>query len=294
MLRYWLTRKPSYAILHVTTRCNLACRTCFVTPAVHEPDLTFFQSVARDLDPLMWLDIGGGEPFLRADLPEICSLFNAEVLSIPTNGWDTDTIVSRIPSIRKSFTGRIIISISLDGPEDIHDSIRAPGSWKRAVETIRRIRMIPDVSVKINTVVCNENLDPMPEFLPWVHTLGVDAHSLILLRGEPRDTSLSRPSPASIRALLPAIHNQLNMYTYDTSRLARRVLSAYHRLLWDVSIQTLEKKTQIVPCLGGSNHVVIWADKTVGSCEMLEPVGSLDEFDLSEPVSYTHLRAHET
>jgi MoaA/NifB/PqqE/SkfB family radical SAM enzyme len=230
----------------------------------------------------MWLDIGGGEPFLRSDLPEICSLFKAEVLSIPTNGWDTDSIVSGIHDIRTVFTGRLILSVSLDGPEAMHDSIRAPNSWKRAVRTIKLVRTIPDVSVKINTVICNENLDAIPAFLPWVHTLGVDAHSLILLRGEPRDNTLTTPSPDAIRALLPAIHTQLNTYSYDTNWLARRVLSAYHRLLWDVTIRTLESKTQVVPCLGGANHIVIWADKSAGSCEMLEPVGSLDEHRLSE------------
>ncbi|MCU0612107.1 MAG: radical SAM protein, partial [Candidatus Eisenbacteria bacterium] len=101
-------------VLYVTRRCNLACRTCFLPPGSDEPDLAFYRMLAGDLPRLMWLDIGGGEPFLRADLPEICGLFAASVLAIPTNGQDTGTIVPMVKEIAASARTRVVISLSVD------------------------------------------------------------------------------------------------------------------------------------------------------------------------------------
>jgi molybdenum cofactor biosynthesis enzyme MoaA len=44
---------------------------------------------------LFWLDIAGGEPFLRKDLAEIVSCFNFEVLQIPTNGSLPELIIKQ-------------------------------------------------------------------------------------------------------------------------------------------------------------------------------------------------------
>ncbi len=280
--RHWLTHKPSYLILHVTSRCNLSCRTCFLRAAHHEPELGFFASLANSLPELMWLDIGGGEPFLRDDLPELCGLFRTKILSIPTNGWDSDRVCRTVGKIRKRFHGKLILSISIDGPKDMHDRLRASGSWERAWDTFRNVRAMDGIAVKINTVICEENIDTLPDFLPWVRSQGPDAHSLILLRGDPNDPSLRLPSLERLKSCLPIILHELKQYSYGSGPLARRLLAGYHRLLWETSLAILEQKRQVIPCLGGSNHIVVWADKRAGSCEMLEPPGSLADSSLPE------------
>lgn len=250
-----------------------------------EPELHFFKRLAPELSNLMWLDIGGGEPFLRDDLPEICALFKTQILSIPTNGWDSDRIMLLLREVLAQRSDQILLSLSLDGPQEIHDTIRGKGSYDRALNTFERLRSLDRLLIKINTVVSQENLAALPEFLVQVRRVGPDAHSLVLLRGDPRDPEMQVPTAEELHKLLPSVLSELQHYSYGNSSLGRRILQSYHRFLWDVSIATLEQRTQVVPCLGGSNHIVIWPDKTVGSCEMLSPIASLENSSLSDVVS---------
>ena len=45
-----------------------------------------YKQLAADSESLMWLDIGGGEPFLRKDLADIICAFDSKIVHIPTNG----------------------------------------------------------------------------------------------------------------------------------------------------------------------------------------------------------------
>jgi sulfatase maturation enzyme AslB (radical SAM superfamily) len=177
---------------------------------------------------------------------------------------------------------QVLLSLSLDGPEEIHDAIRGKGSYDRALQTFERLRSLDRLLIKINTVVSRENLETLPEFLAETRRMGPDAHSLVLLRGDPRDPEMQVPTAEELRKLLPAVLSGLQHYSYGSNPLGRRLLQSYHRFLWDVSIATLEQRTQVVPCLGGSNHIVVWPDKTVGSCEMLAPTASLENSRLCD------------
>ncbi len=281
-IRYLLTGKPSSLTLYVTDRCTLACRTCFVRPGTNEPPMEFFRSLSREVPRLLWLDIGGGEPFLRGDLPAICRLFPASVLAIPTNGQDAGTIVPLVRDLARDRQGDVVISLSLDGPEHLHERVRGKGTWQRALATFEALKGVDGIALKVNTVVTRDNLEALPQFVAWVRAQGADGHSLIVLRGDPRDPSLSPPPPEELRAVAPAILAQLRRYRYAHGPLGARLLWAYHRTLWSLTAQTLEQARQVVPCLAGRNHLVVWADRSVGPCELLEPVARLDGTTLEE------------
>ena len=162
-IKYNFSPSIKHAILHVTNVCNMRCQHCFVDFEEKPFDLTLdeFRTLARDLNDFIWLDIGGGEPSLRKDLAEVISFFRAEEVSIPTNGWFPDKVVHMASSVSASIPGRLIITVSLDGFEATHDEIRQLGSFKKAVETLGRLREVPGIRVKINTVVCERNADEL-------------------------------------------------------------------------------------------------------------------------------------
>ena len=54
-------------------------------------------------------------------------------------------------------------------------------------------------------------------------------------------------------------------------------LKNYHRHMWKTSLETIEQKTQIIPCLAGKSSVVVWGNGDVSSCEMLPAVGNMDK-----------------
>ncbi len=83
------------ALMEVTNRCNISCPICFSgSPEKdgHEPDLAAVQGMYRtilDSGGPFPLQLSGGEPTLRDDLPEIVALgkqMGFEMIQINTNG----------------------------------------------------------------------------------------------------------------------------------------------------------------------------------------------------------------
>ncbi|NIL98786.1 MAG: hypothetical protein GTO62_17110, partial [Planctomycetales bacterium] len=79
---------------------------------------------------LFWLDLAGGEPFLRKDLVAIMECFQAQVMQVPTNGSFPERILEDVRQMKKRLSAEITISFSIDGLQERHEQIRqAPGNW---------------------------------------------------------------------------------------------------------------------------------------------------------------------
>ena len=55
--------------------------------------------------------------------------------------------------------------------------------------------------------------------------------------------------------------------------------------MWKVSLQTLQTQTQVIPCLAGKAHAVVWGDGAVSSCEMLPTIDIIKNNKLSDIIS---------
>jgi len=284
VVRYRIRPSIRHLILHVTNICNMRCQHCFVNFEEKPNDLTFqeIESVARDINDLIWLDIGGGEPCLRKDLVDVVGLFRAREISIPTNGWFPDRIVPVAAAITERTGGRLIVTVSLDGFEETHDEMRMKGSFRRAHETIRRLKEIPGLRVKVNTVLCERNHGEILDFMRYIHSLGVDYQSLLLLRGNPINPLYKLPPIERLRKIgeyLPAV---LEGYEFGRKGFFRSILRNYQAVKWETQLRTLEEQTQVIPCLGGQIHLVVYANGEVAPCEILPSVGSVRKTPLKE------------
>jgi len=274
--RYLVTQDLMHLIVHVTNHCNYRCRHCFVDFSPKR-DLTLeqYRTLARDAGPLFWLDVGGGEPFLRKDLADIVGAFDAKVVQIPSNGSLPDLMVDQLGRMRAA--GReVVISLSLDGLEATHNAIRGEAdSWGQVWRTFERLRGIPGLYVKILTVLQDGNAG---EIIPMMHEVRrrqPDYHSVILVRGETIDKTVHLPPLDELRRLGREIFAIQESYDYGKGRIAGHVLRNFHRYLWKVSLRTLEERRQVIPCLAGRAHMVVMGDGAVSSCEMLPAVGDL-------------------
>jgi len=228
------------------------------------------------------LDIGGGEPCLRKDLVEVVGLFRAREISIPTNGWFPDRITRVAEAIHERTQGRLIVTVSLDGFEETHDEMRMKGSFKKAHETIRRLREIQGLRVKVNTVLCERNCREILDFMRYVRDLGVDYQSLLLLRGNPINPLYKLPPLDTMRKIGEQLPEILEGYEFGRKGLFRSILRNYQAVKWETQMRTLEEETQVVPCLGGQIHLVVYANGEVAPCEILPSVGSIRKTPLKE------------
>jgi len=269
--------KPSiqHLILHVTSKCNLNCKTCFVKKDEVDLPLKNIRQIGKTLNRITWLDIGGGEPFIRDDLPEICKMFNANDITIPTNGTNPERIETIVQKIQANYKQRLTIAVSLDGFKDINDEIRGKGSFKNAIETVKRLTAIKGITTKINTVICQRNFSKLLPFMEFVHSFGVKYHSLLLLRGQPMDKNYTLPPIEDLYEVTDKIFAILGKYDYHKKYFQNKIMRNYQSLLWKLSLQALTEKRQPIPCLAGNAHLVIYANGDVAPCELLPPIGNL-------------------
>jgi MoaA/NifB/PqqE/SkfB family radical SAM enzyme len=282
---YLLTKRMKHMIVHVTTACNFRCDHCFVDFESSKRDMKLpdYLQLAADSDPLVWLDIGGGEPFLRKDLAEIVCAFDSKIVHIPTNGSLIPQMLKQIKMMQEQSDREIIIGLSLDGLAETHDKIRkTPGSYEQVWEAYEALRELGGVSIKICTVINRANFHEILPLMEEVQQKGVDFHSVILLRGETIDPTMALPTLIELREIGPKISKILARYDYGKSRFSAHLLRNFHRYLWDTSLSTLEQRTQVIPCLAGQTQLVVNGDGAVSACEMLPPVGNVQEMRLPD------------
>ncbi len=186
---------PMNLTVSVTRRCDSRCTTCGIwcmDEALVDGELTLaewerlFESVGPGY--VWFLNVSGGEPTLRPDLPEIVAAgvrhLEPDHVHLPTNGIDPDRILAAVTRILDALEdGPVVLSVkpSLDGIGDLHDRIRGvPGNFERVMETTRRLldlrgRRPGRMEVGLGTVVSRRNLDATAEVVRLAESLGVDS-----------------------------------------------------------------------------------------------------------------------
>lgn len=181
LLNALLTKNvPIYVHYGVTHRCNLRCRTCGIWKTgdkAKELDAGQIDTMAEILKKIgvQVISIGGGEPLLREDLPEVVRSFVGRGISVRvlTNG----ILVSLERLQRVLDAGVHNFSVSLDSLDaGIQDKITGlEGGFEKTLETMRFLS--PFIKKKrgigiINTVVSSVNLDYLAEMVEFAGSLG--------------------------------------------------------------------------------------------------------------------------
>ncbi len=276
---------PVHLILHVTNRCNLRCKTCFVDFGEAEKEdeisLSEINEMAQCLDKIIWLDISGGEPFLRNDLPDICSIFNTKSIGIPTNGFNPNLIYSQTKEIISAVNAELSISVSIDGFQDTNDSIRNRGAFNNAIETVRALKDVEGLRVKVNTVLCNANYGEMIDFMQFVRKMNVEFHSIIFLRGKPRNSDFSLPSYNKLCKIKNKVFDVWSTYDYGVRGFDMKILQQYQRRMYETSLKVIKNKKQYPKCFANKYHLVVYSNGDISFCEMLDTFGNLREEKLN-------------
>lgn len=140
-------RSPYKVTWVLTYRCNLKCRICHIWrhPPCGEMTLEQIDRLSRGLKGAGWLDLTGGELTLRDDLPDIIEIISKNirhlsVMHVSTNGQLPEKAEAAARKLDK--TGAVpVINISMDGPSDLHDTLRGcSGAFDKALETFRRLK----------------------------------------------------------------------------------------------------------------------------------------------------------
>ncbi len=170
---FWNGNTPIYVHFGLTHRCNLTCAMCGLwKKGCQDEELTIAQieATAENLRNLgtMAVSLGGGEPFLRPDLPQIVKAFTS--IGIETRVLTNALVGSEELHLKVAQAGLRHISISLDTP---HPQVQSeichkPEIWAKIIE---RVRFWSDIIRKrsgtaiLNCVVSARNINDIPQML---------------------------------------------------------------------------------------------------------------------------------
>ncbi len=175
-----LLRNPYKLTFAVTYQCNLRCKTCLIWKKKTKNELTLeeIEKFSKKSNFFSWINVTGGEPFLRKDIVEIARAFseNSKYLSLfntTTNGYLTDRIYEKAQELLRLKIPKTIIVVSLDGPEKTHDKIKGvDGSWKKALKTYQLLKELEKENNKFKTFL-GYTISPLNlgEFLETYHSV---------------------------------------------------------------------------------------------------------------------------
>lgn len=127
-------RTPFIVVWNITYRCNQKCEYCgFYKRECKE----LSTSQVRDyIDELYrcgtrYISFTGGEPLLRDDLEQIISYCKEKDMHVIVN-TNGSLLARDYYKIQKADE----VQLSFDGPEDIHDRLRAKGSFQKVVNAL--------------------------------------------------------------------------------------------------------------------------------------------------------------
>jgi MoaA/NifB/PqqE/SkfB family radical SAM enzyme len=276
---------PPFLILFVTSICNLTCEHCFYWRSLNQKDdltLEEILTLSRGLGKVENLNLGGGEPFLRAEFAEICRAFirNNGVRQIycPTSGYFTDRTVKYLTNILENEPDLELfaVELSLDGTEEFHNAFRGnPKSFQKAMETYDQLSEIqkrdPRLRIHAISTATSSNLEEIQKLTTYLYERcpAMDHHNLALIRGDRKNPSLQGPELLAYTKLYEYVR-----HLWAPREKGRFGGSVEPMLQW-AKIRTAEKRQQVVPCRAGVLSAVVYANGDVSVCETHAPLGNL-------------------
>lgn len=129
-----------------------------------------FQKISKSAGSnLCWLNITGGEPTDRHDLPEIIRIFktncpNLLFVNLSTNGLRPNHIENIVQQIASLSIPVFAVNVSLDGPREINDQIRGiKGSFDKVIETYKLIKKQNSVRSMLAMTLYESNFNLIKE-----------------------------------------------------------------------------------------------------------------------------------
>lgn len=127
---------------------------------------------------LLDINVTGGEPFLRKDLPEIIKVLKETCpkarLVISSNGFLENRIRNLMPEIL-TIDDKIGVRISIDGYGDKHEEIRGiSGSFKKCLRTLNSLKRLGLKDLGIGMTVMNNNINHIDRLYELAEILGID------------------------------------------------------------------------------------------------------------------------
>jgi MoaA/NifB/PqqE/SkfB family radical SAM enzyme len=263
-----------------------------------ELSLNEIRQISENMGKFFFLNLTGGEPYLRQDLAEIIKIFseNNDVKSIttPTNGMLTDDILSTADQVlTEDKNTQFSIDVSLDEIGAKHDEIRScPGLFEKAVFTFNELKKLKTVysglNVGINVTLSAYNQKNITEIYEYIsHKLQPDTITVLITRGTTRNKGAKDIDIAHFDEI-----EELERKFYENKKgwggndaFFSLMNPALNKMRRNMISEILKTGANKIKCYAGNLSVVLASNGDVYPCELLDTkMGNLREsnYDLKK------------
>lgn len=301
LIKIYLKRFGPIQIIHyVTARCNLRCEHCFYKETLDkkdpgEQDLLTMDKATKNMGPILWYALAGGEVFIRKDVPKIIDVIkkntNVKYLSIPSNGWYTERMYNSVLEILRKHPELLFsIYFSVDGFPDIHDEIRGNNSFQKLRESYEKLshlkKFYPNFKTNIVTTITEQNCTNSSELIKYLFDeFEPDNISINLFRYH----SLVHPKIPD--KIIKGYDNAFNTYFEIKEKmknksifkdLISKIFIVKDMIQKYIIVNVAQHNKFVTPCTAGRLSYVIMEDGKVKPCEILdESYGNIFQSDFS-------------
>ncbi|MBP1633935.1 MAG: molybdenum cofactor biosynthesis protein [Acidobacteria bacterium] len=184
--------RPTVLIYNCTFVCDARCEMCNNWKRGDRKAEMSLDQLDRAMDHPFWhavenLNISGGEPTTRNDLPEMVDLFIRRLprlrkVGINTTGLTPHRAIPMLTRIVRTLAERGILTsirVSLDGVGEVHDQVRhVKRGFEKASATIEAMtalaREAPEFQFGLAATIFATNMDDARKLLAWARARDLD------------------------------------------------------------------------------------------------------------------------
>lgn len=297
--------QPILVNFSVTNHCQSRCTTCNIwklyqdqpEKANNELTLDQIKKIFSSMKPVLLLNICGGEPSLRADLPLICEAacekLKPKIIHFPTNCLSPEKVFNVAEGILKKIPSqtKLTVKMSIDGIGKEHDKIRGvEGNFDNVMICYHNLLSLKEkyknFYLDAGMTVGNDNIDKVKEVGEWIaNNLKLDSflHEIADLRGElfnQNDKTL-RPSAQLYAKALKILKDEA-VRSAKNKRFLSRMTQALRLSYYQRTATVLDKEKRAVHCFAAvSNcHLNPWGGVWPCNIQAFDrELGNLKNFD---------------
>lgn len=270
----------------------MRCRMCGIWKQTVK-DRIFQELSLKDLDKILsdplfakleFININGGEPNLRNDLPEIVQLLhekfrNLRTITINSNGLPLDRAVThakKIAQICKQNSTHFSISISLHEVGKAYDKISGieDGYFKvkETLDALKEIQNMHRFFLAINCVITEMNLHSLSRMLEWSEKEQIPINFTL---GEVRDRFNNLEM---LREIEIKNKNKEFLINFFKTLAKDKSLFNHHAFRYNILADMMElNKERNISCQYAMGGVILGSDGTLFYCKDSKGIGNCQD-----------------
>ncbi len=279
---------PLNLTISVLYSCNSRCKTCNVWKKKADNfTLDEYEKIFRNIgNAPYWFTMSGGEPFMRKDIVEICTLAykfcQPGIINIPTNGILYNKIPEQVAKIAENCPKtQIIINLSLDAWEEEHNEIRGvKDNFENAIKTWNALKKLSysNLNLGINTIISTFNIENFNEIYDKLITLEPDSYVTEIAEERVELDTIGAnitPPEEDYKKAIDFLKEELKKQKFDG---IGKITRGFRLEYYDLVKKWLHTKEQIIPCYAGWASAHISPDGDVWFCCIrADVIGNLRE-----------------